>query len=260
MLALNIIKFTVLTTAGSLLIVNLTACGPGDTPTVASTDSGIKSSYDAGYELGIKLALLQQKNPDTVPDDAISGLCDALTETGLQMNDAELCSGRETATSTDTAAVASNTAPTVSTQSQAPVNARANSSLDDFARLNARRDGVVVLPSSVQYEVLKEGNGNKPVSGDTVVISYEASLPDGHIFDTTYDDGEPLHMQLEKIAIPGLREALQLMPAGSQWRVIIPPKMGFGRSGNNQLRRRDVIYEIELVSIDKSEEEASSVQ
>ena len=121
---------------------------------------------------------------------------------------------------------------------------------DDFAALNAQREGVVTLPSGVQYEVLEAGSGRKPEPGETVLVRYEASLADGRIFDTTEAEPEPRKLELESIAVPGLREALLLMPAGSRWRVVIPPSQGYGRSGNNMLRRRDVIYDIHLVSID----------
>ena len=141
-----------------------------------------------------------------------------------------------------------------SNDSEQPViRARSRGFKDDFAALNARRDNVVILPSGVQYEVLKASNGKQPAEGDTVLISYQASLTDGTVFDTTYEDGEPQHMPLDEIAVPGLKEALLMMNEGAKWRVVIPPSMGFGRSGNNQLRRRDLIYEIEMVSIEKAQ-------
>jgi FKBP-type peptidyl-prolyl cis-trans isomerase len=133
------------------------------------------------------------------------------------------------------------------------IPARSRGFKDDFAALNAKREGVVTLPSGVQYEVLKAGSGTQPGTGDAVLISYQASLTNGTVFDTTYEDGEPLRMELDEIVVPGLKEALVMMSEGAKWRVVIPPSMGFGRSGNNQLRRRDLIYEIELVSIEPAQ-------
>ena len=130
------------------------------------------------------------------------------------------------------------------------IPAREGAYKDDFAALNSQREGVVTLPSGVQYEVLESGNGDQPDSSDTVLIRYEASLPDGRVFDTTEDDQEPLVLALEAIAVPGLREALLLMQEGDHWRVVIPPSEGFGRTGNNRLRRRDLIYDIRLVAIE----------
>ena len=76
-------------------------------------------------------------------------------------------------------------------------------------------------------------------------------LPDaGRVFDTTEDDQQALVLDIEDIAVPGLREALLQMREGDHWRVVIPPSQGFGRTGNNQLRRRDVIYDIRLLQIE----------
>jgi FKBP-type peptidyl-prolyl cis-trans isomerase FklB len=131
---------------------------------------------------------------------------------------------------------------------------RTSISQDDYATLNARRENVVVLPSSVQYEVLQTGDGtNRPAANDTVLINYQTSLADGRVIDSTYNDGQPAKLAINTIKVPGLKEALLLMDEGAKWRVVVPPKMGFGRSGNNKLRRRDLIYEIELVSIVKPE-------
>jgi FKBP-type peptidyl-prolyl cis-trans isomerase len=121
---------------------------------------------------------------------------------------------------------------------------------DDFAALNAKRPGVVTLPSGVQYEVLEAGSGRKPKSQDSVRVAYEASLPDGRVFDTTADDAEPTVLSISSIAVPGLREALLLMPEGSRWRVVVPPSQGFRHAGNNMLRRRVLIYDLRLLSIE----------
>lgn len=121
---------------------------------------------------------------------------------------------------------------------------------DDFAALNQQRTGVTTLPSGVQYEVLESGTGDKPRPSDSVLVRYEASLPDGRVFDTTEVDQEPAVFSLEAIAVPGLREALLLMDEGAHWRVVIPTSEGYGRSGNNRLRRRDLIYDIRLVAIE----------
>jgi len=127
--------------------------------------------------------------------------------------------------------------------------ARQGAYKDDFAALNARRDTVVTLPSGVQYEVLATGNGATPQPDDTVMLYYTGSLSDGRVFDSTQNTDGPLSIELASIAVPGLREALLLMPEGSHWRVVVPPSEGFARSGNNRLRRRDLIYDIELVAI-----------
>jgi FKBP-type peptidyl-prolyl cis-trans isomerase len=146
--------------------------------------------------------------------------------------------------------------PPTPAQTQAPARAPTSSPAregayqDDFAALNARRPGVVTLPSGVQYEVLEAGSGNKPTPQGSVRVDYQASLPDGRVFDTTADDSEPTVLAISSIAVPGLREALLLMPEGSHWRVVVPPNQGFRHAGNNMLRRRVLIYDIRLLSVE----------
>ena len=225
----------------AMLIMSLAACDQGtDTSTDASdTDTGT-SSYNAGYEFGFQLALMKQKQPDIELEDALKGLLDGLAESNQEISNVEMCAALQ----------AVENKATVSELPQ--IQARSGAYKDDYAALNARREGVVTLPSGVQYEVLKSGNGEQPQAVDAVLISYQASLTNGTVFDTTYDDGEPLLMPLEDIVVPGLKEALLLMKEGAKWQVVIPPSMGFGRSGNNMLRRRDLIYDIELISIDRT--------
>ena len=140
--------------------------------------------------------------------------------------------------------------PVTAAQRAAEGSDRMGNYNDDFAALNKQREGVITLPSGVQYEVLESGYGDLPAKTDSVLVRYEASLPDGRVFDTTEVDQEPLSLPLETIAVPGLREALLLMDEGAHWRVVIPPSEGFGRSGNNRLRRSDLIYDIRLVAIE----------
>ena len=136
--------------------------------------------------------------------------------------------------------------------------ARTGGFVDDFARLNAERLGVVTLPSGVQYEVLKQGAGRTPGPNDQVTVSYEGTLTNGIVFDTTRKDGEPARLRIAEIVVPGLREALLHMKEGDKWRVVIPPSMGFGRVGNNMLRKRDLIYEIELIAVEPAAQGAAA--
>lgn len=235
----NKIKGAALAIGIAMLAFNLVACDRGEDSEMNTNSDAMSSGYDAGYEFGVKLALLRQQQPDIKLDDAFKGLLDAVSETSTLMSSAEMCASLQAAGKPATEAA------------HAAIPARTRGFKDDFAALNARREGVVVLPSGVQYEVLKHSNGKQPVEGDAVLVNYEASLTNGTVFDTTYEDGEPFRLEMDEIAAPGLKEALLLMGEGAQWRVVIPPSMGFGRTGNNQLRRRDLIYEIELISIEK---------
>ena len=148
-------------------------------------------SYSTGYEFGQALAKSRQKLTRVEVDAVFEGLCRALVETGTPIAGQRHCG------------------PDAADQTAFPV-------MDDYAELNARREGVVVLASSVQYEVLRAGQGEVPAAGSRVRVNYLASLPDGTVFDTTYEDGEPLALDLDEIAIPGLREVLLMMPVGGR--------------------------------------------
>ena len=92
----------------------------------------------------------------------------------------------------------------------------------------------------------------RPGERDTVVVAYEGSLSDGHVFDSTEATGGSARLGLPELAVPGLREALLMMREGDHWRIVVPPRMGFGRSGNNRLRKRDLIYDLRLIAVESA--------
>lgn len=119
-----------------------------------------------------------------------------------------------------------------------------------FLAANKTKEGVVALPSGLQYKILKEGTGPKPSAGDSVVCNYRGMLLNNKEFDNSYKRGQPATIALSGI-IKGWTEALQLMPVGSKWQLFVPPELGFGPRGSG----RDVgpnatlIFELELLSI-----------
>jgi FKBP-type peptidyl-prolyl cis-trans isomerase FklB len=234
----------------SLLITSLTACDRGADIDNAN-NAGASPGYDAGYEFGIKLAQLRQQKPGIELDDALNGLHDALSDTNQYISRTEMCAMLQPAEPRPAEIElkpADNIQPP---QTEVRSHSFVNYTKDNFAELNASRAGVVTLPSGVQYEVLNEGNGEPPQTGDAILISYMAYLPNGTVFDTT-DDGELMYTSLDEIVIPGLKEALQLMNAGARWQVVIPPNRGYS-TGNRMFGRRDLIYDIKLVSIDRAQ-------
>ena len=98
---------------------------------------------------------------------------------------------------------------------------------------NANKEGVVTLPSGLQYQVLKEGNGRKPKATDSVVCHYEGMLIDGTMFDSSIQRGEPATFGLQQV-IAGWTEGLQLMQEGAKYRFFIPYLLGYGESGAGQ--------------------------
>jgi FKBP-type peptidyl-prolyl cis-trans isomerase FklB len=101
---------------------------------------------------------------------------------------------------------------------------------EDFLKTNAKKKDVKTLPCGVQYKVLKEGKGALPTSSQKVKVNYEGRTVDGHVFDSSYQRGEPAVFGVNQV-IAGWTEALQLMPEGSKWELYIPYQLAYGEAG-----------------------------
>ena len=115
---------------------------------------------------------------------------------------------------------------------------------------NAKKDGVVTLPSGLQYQVLKEGNGKKPSAKDTVKCHYEGFLIDGTVFDSSVQRGEPATFPLQQV-IAGWTEGLQLMQEGAKYRFFIPYRLAYGEGGAGQMipPYAALIFDVELIEV-----------
>ena len=122
---------------------------------------------------------------------------------------------------------------------------------DSFLAGNKAKDGVVTLPSGLQYRVLKAGDGRKPAETDTVVCQYRGTLLEGTEFDSSYKRNQPVTFAVKGV-IPGWREALKLMPVGSKWQLFIPPDLAYGERGAGSGvigPNATVKFELELLAI-----------
>ncbi len=124
---------------------------------------------------------------------------------------------------------------------------------EKFLEENKKKEGVITTASGLQYKVITEGKGPKPKATDTVTVNYRGTLINGTEFDKSK---EPVTFPVEGV-IPGWVEALQLMPVGSKWQLVIPPALAYGESappviGPNQA----LIFEVELLGIKPAEKEA----
>jgi len=119
-----------------------------------------------------------------------------------------------------------------------------------FLAENAKKSGVKTLPGGTQYQVLQEGKGKKPTDGDTVLCNYAGTLVDGRVFDAS-QPGKPASFKVSQV-IPGWREALKQMPAGSKWQLVIPADQAYGErgAGNAIGPNETLIFEVELVGIE----------
>ena len=119
-----------------------------------------------------------------------------------------------------------------------------------FLAANKNKEGVVTLPSGLQYKILKAGTGPKPSATDSVVCNYRGTLINGTEFDSSYKRGEPLTFPVNGV-IKGWTEALQLMPVGSKWQLFIPAELAYGErgAGADIGPNATLIFEVELLSI-----------
>ena len=115
---------------------------------------------------------------------------------------------------------------------------------------NAKKAGVITLPSGLQYQVLKEGNGKKPTAKDTVMCHYEGFLIDGTVFDSSVQRGEPATFPLQQV-IAGWTEGLQLMQEGAKYRFFIPYRLGYGEggAGSSIPPFAALIFDVELIQV-----------
>ena len=119
-----------------------------------------------------------------------------------------------------------------------------------FLAENAQKEGVVTLPSGLQYEVITEGNGKKPSATDRVKCHYEGTLIDGTLFDSSIKRGQPAVFGVNQV-IKGWVEALQLMGEGSKWRLYIPSELGYGaqQAGEMIPPHSTLIFDVELIEV-----------
>jgi FKBP-type peptidyl-prolyl cis-trans isomerase FklB len=119
----------------------------------------------------------------------------------------------------------------------------------DYLKTNAERPGVVVLPSGLQYEVLTQGEGATPTREDQVRTHYHGTLIDGSVFDSSYQRGQPAEFPVGGV-IAGWTEALQLMPAGSKWRLHVPSELAYGAQGVGSIPPHSVlVFDVELLDV-----------
>ena len=119
-----------------------------------------------------------------------------------------------------------------------------------FLKENKAKEGVVSLPSGLQYKIVKAGTGVKPTKEDMVTVEYTGRLLNGEVFDSTEKAGKPVSFKLTQV-IPGWTEALQLMPAGSTWEVYIPAKLAYGSRnvGGSIGPNETLIFNVHLIDV-----------
>jgi FKBP-type peptidyl-prolyl cis-trans isomerase len=224
-------------TAGAAKSTGTKTTTSASAPAALSTKKD-KVSYAIGADLGNKL---KTSSIDVDPVVLTRALKDVLTGTKAAMTDEEIRS-----TLTDLTKDLQ--------QKQAAVNKEKSEKNrkegQDFLTANKTKEGVVALPSGLQYKVVKMGDGPKPTASDTVVCNYKGTLIDGKEFDSSYKRGQPATFPVGGV-IKGWTEALQMMPVGSKWELFIPPDLAYGdrQAGPDITPGSTLVFEVELVSI-----------
>jgi FKBP-type peptidyl-prolyl cis-trans isomerase len=212
-------------------------------PRAALTTDKAKASYALGIGLGMNL---KRQEVDVDPAMISEGLKDAL-------------SGRKPLlTEEEAKAAITKLQQDVRGKMEAKMNAlsAANKQAGDaFLAANKTKEGVVTLPSGLQYKILKAGTGPKPASTDTVECNYRGTLIDGKEFDSSYKRGEAASFPVSGV-IKGWTEALQLMPVGSKWQLVIPSNLAYGErgAGADIAPNSTLVFEVELLSIKAKEQ------
>lgn len=131
----------------------------------------------------------------------------------------------------------------------------------EFLAANKAKAGVVTLPSGLQYKIVSNGTGPKPVAKDTVVCNYRGTLINGKEFDSSYKRGEPATFPVSGV-IKGWTEALQLMPVGSKWQLFVPADLAYGERGPSPDigPNATLIFDVELLSIKKDDKSAAPAE
>ncbi len=119
-----------------------------------------------------------------------------------------------------------------------------------FMEANAKQPGIVVLPSGLQYKILREGNGPSAHSDSNVTVDYRGTTIDGREFDSSYARGKPMIFKANRV-IPGWTEALQLMKVGGLWQLFIPEKLAYGERGAGAAigPKETLVFEVELLNV-----------
>jgi FKBP-type peptidyl-prolyl cis-trans isomerase len=225
----------------------LAGCQPPDGGRNASLESdAAKASYAIGRDMGTNLAPAQGRLDEAA---FLRGLREAMDGVDAALPQEELRASLQTFSQQ------------IQEEQRAQREAEGQANLEEgeaYLAENEQRAEVTVTESGLQYEVVEEGDGPRPQPGDQVRLHYRGTLVDGTEFDSSYERGEPTTFPVEGV-IPGFSEALQLMPVGSTWRIVIPSELGYGPQGAGQDigPNETLVFEIELLDIVEAEAEGS---
>ncbi len=228
-------KLTWLTVLGVLLLTAQCTQEPRD----------LKTEKDkVNYGIGVSVARnFKQQGMDVDVNMIVKGMKDALSGKKLLLGEDEL---RKTMT------MYQNELRQKQMQHRKMAALDNKKEGDAFLAENKKKEGVVTLPSGLQYKILKAAEGQKPTAEDTVKVIYRGTFINGKEFDSS--GSETRTFKLAEV-IPGWREALQLMPVGSKWQLVVPPELAYAERGLGQviMPNTTLLFDLELVDIKPAE-------
>jgi FKBP-type peptidyl-prolyl cis-trans isomerase len=206
-------------------------------------------SYVFGFNIGQQFKA-QQIELD--PDVVAQAIEDVYNDAEPQLNHEEMRATMETFQQQhQEKLVAMEAEREVQREAAAAENKQAG---EEFLAANAEKEGVVTLPSGLQYKQIEAGKGEQPGAADTVTVHYRGTLINGTVFDSSYDRGEPVSFPLQNV-IAGWTEGLQHMREGSKYELYIPPELAYGPGGSGPAvgPNETLIFEVELLEVVDSE-------
>ena len=198
-----------------------------------------KFSYSVGFQLGQNLS---RQKLDIDSKIAAQGMQNALSGTTPKLSPEEMRASIQV----------------YQKKEQDKMEAQGKKNLEvgqAFLEANKKKEGVVTLPSGLQYKVLTEGKGKQPKSSDSVIAHYRGTLINGTEFDSSYKRNEPATFPVQGV-VKGWQEALPLMKEGAKWQIYIPADLAYGPRGTGQAigPNETLIFDIELISVKDSAE------
>lgn len=213
----------------------------------AATKQDDKVSYALGVELG---EAFKAQGLSIKSDRLAQGMNDAFTGSKYQIDRKSI----------DTILIAFRKEQISRQEGEIKKIAQENVKLGkSYMQRHQNEKEVQITASGLQYRVLKTGAGKKPNASDTVTVNYEGKFIDGQVFDSSYQRHEPAKFRLDQV-IPGWTEALQLMPEGSTWELVIPPQLAYGEHGMGGVigPNETLVFKVELIKVASAESRTAS--
>ncbi|MCW8870199.1 MAG: FKBP-type peptidyl-prolyl cis-trans isomerase [Proteobacteria bacterium] len=205
------------------------------------------ASYAVGYRMGLQMAGRKASDFELNIDQAVAGLQDAAAEKDPSFDREQMA---------QEFAKYQRKLQLFQAEQYKTIADENKKRSDDFLAQNRKKTGIKELASGIQYRVIEEGNGKNASLDDTVVVHYSGKLigndnfDNYQEFDSTYDRGEPLEMDMSKVGMKGWQEIIPMMQKGDKWQVFLPPEMAYGQQGQGPIGPNEVlVFDVHLVDI-----------